>query len=78
MFRQVADHKGTDKNSAIFEHLFDCKHSQNSGITSNFIVLKRFKKSELYSLESMLIEEQNPKLNIQIASNGKAITLSIY
>ena len=39
MFRQIADHKGTDKTSSIFEHLFDCKHFQNSDITSNFKVL---------------------------------------
>ena len=78
MFRQIADHKGTDKNSAIFEHLFDCKHFQNSDITNNFKVLKQCEKSDLHSLESMLIEEQNPKLNTQTASNGKATTLSMY
>ena len=78
MFRQIADHKGTDKTSAILKHLFDCKHCQNSDITSNFKVLKRCKETDLYSLESMLIEGQNPKLNTQIASNGKATTLSVY
>ena len=78
MFRRIADHKGIDKNSAIFDHLFNCEHCQNSDITSNFKVLKRCKKSDLYSLESMLIEEHHPKLNTQVASKGKAITLSIY
>ena len=63
MFRRIADdRKGTDKNSALFEHLLNCKHCQNSNIMRNFTVLKRCKKSDLYSLESMLIEEQNPKL----------------
>ena len=45
MFRQIANYKGTDKNSAIFEHLFDCKHCQNSDITNNFKVLNTCKKS---------------------------------
>ena len=60
--------------TAIELLLQDCKHCQNSDITTNFKVLKRCKKSDLYSLELMLIEEQNPKLNSQIASNGKATT----
>ena len=55
----------------MFEHLLYCKHCQNSDITSDFTVLKRCKKSDLYSLDSMLIEEQNPKLKIKIPSNEK-------
>ena len=78
MLRRIADHKGIDRNSAIFEYIFDCKYYQNSNVMSNFTVLKRCKKSYLYSLESMLIEEQNPKLNTQSALNRKSTTLSIY
>ena len=40
--------------------------------------LKRCKQSELYSLESILIEEERHKLNTQIALNGKAKLLTIY
>ena len=32
-----------DKNSEIFEHLFNCKTCQNSDIVQNFTVLKRCK-----------------------------------
>ena len=51
IFRRIADHKGTDKKNAIIEHLFDCKHCQNSDITSNFKVLKWCKKCDLYSVQ---------------------------
>ena len=60
-------HCGTDKNRAIFEHLFNCKTCQNSDIVQNFKVLKRCKQSELYSLESIFIEEEQPNLKMQIA-----------
>ena len=69
MFRRIADHKETDKNGRL-------QACHNSIILNNLKVLKRCKKSDLYSLESMLIEKQNPKLNTQIASNAKAKTLS--
>ena len=69
IFRQITDHCGTNKNSATFEHIFNCKPCQNSDIIKNFKVLKRCKQSELYSLESILIEEELPKLNTQIALN---------
>ncbi len=57
VFRRISDHCGTDKNSAIFDHLFTCTHCQNSDIVQNFKVLKRCKQSELYSLESILIKQ---------------------
>ena len=68
---KITDHCGTDKNSAIFEHLFNCTTCQNSDIVQNFKVLKRCKQSELYSLESILIEEEQPNLNTEVALNGK-------
>ena len=43
IFRRVTDHCGNDKNSEIFEHLFNCKTCQNSDIVQNFKVLKRCK-----------------------------------
>ena len=75
MFRSVADHKGKDKRSVIFEHLHQCIHSQNSNI-DNFKILKRYARGELYSLESMLIEKE--KLNMQVSGNGKIALLTIY
>ena len=78
MFRRVADHKGQDKRSAIFDHLHGCLPCQNSNIDNNFEVLKRCARGELFSLESMLIEQEKPKLNTQIAANGKIASLTIY
>ena len=78
LFRRIEDHKGSDKNSAIFQHIYNCKSCQSTNIHDNFKVLKRCKLQNLYSLESMVIEEENPILNTQITLNGKRTVLSIY
>ena len=78
MFRRVADHKGQDKRSAIFDHLHECLPCQNSNIDNNFEVLKRCARGRLFSLESMLIEQEKLKLTTQIVANGKIVLLSIY
>ena len=36
------------------------------------------KRLNLYSLESMVIEKENPVLNTQITLNGKRSVLSVY
>ena len=78
LFRRIEDHKGSYKNSAIFQHIYSCKTCQSTNIQDNFKVLKRYKLQNLYSLESMVIEEENPILNTQINLNGKRKVLSIY
>ena len=45
---------------------------------NNFEVLKSCARGELFSLESMLIEQEKPKLNAQVAANGKVALLTIY
>ena len=49
-----------------------------TNIDDNFKVLKRCKLQNLFSLESMVIEEENPILNTQITLNSKRTVLSIY
>ena len=44
----------------------------------NSLKKKRCKKSELYSLESILIEEERPNLNTQVALYRKTKLLTIY
>ena len=39
IFRRVADHKGQDKRSAIFDYLHECLPCQNPNIENNFEVL---------------------------------------
>ena len=78
MFRRVADHKGKDKRSAIFDNLHEYLPCQNSNIDNNVEVLKRCAWGEIFSLESMLIEQEKPKLNTQISANGKIALLTIY
>ena len=58
--------------------MFNCTPCQNSDIVQNFKVLKRCKQSELYILESKLIEEERPHLYTQIALNGKSKLLTFY
>ena len=50
LFRQIEDHKGSNKNSAIFQHIYNCKSSQNTNIHQNFKVLKRCKVSKISNL----------------------------
>ena len=40
--------------------------------------LKRCARGERYSLESMMIEEERPKLITQIVANGKTALSTIY
>ena len=61
MFRRVADHKGQDKHCAMFDNLHECLPCQSSNIENNFEALKRCARGKLFSLESMLIEQEKPK-----------------
>ena len=78
MFRGVADHKGQGKRSATFDHMHECLLCQNSNIENNFEVLKRCARGELFSLVWMLIEQEKPKLNTQVAANVKIALLTVY
>ena len=68
-----ADHKGKDKRSAIFDHLFNYIPCQNLNIENKFTVLKRRAQGDLYNLELMIIEEVKPKLNTQIVETKMRI-----
>ena len=72
------DHQGSDKNSAIFQHIYNCKSCQNTNTHDNFKVLKRCKLRNIYTSESMVIKEEYPILNTQITLNGKRSVLSIF
>ena len=42
------------------------------------IIVSNSLRGELYSLESMLIEKEKPKLNTQLSKSGKIVPLTIY
>ena len=48
-FWQIEDHKGSDKNSAILQHIYKCESCQNTNIHDNFKFSNQCKKSNLYS-----------------------------
>ena len=54
-----------------YSDIKDTIQCQNSDIVQNFKVLKSCKQSKLYTLESILIEEEQPILNTQISSMEK-------
>ena len=62
----------------MIKHYVSLSLPLNTNIHDNFKAFKRCKLQNLYSLESMVIEEENPILNIQITLYGKRIVLSIY
>ena len=72
IFRRIADYKGRHKHSAIFDHVFSCESCMYSIFQNNFKSSEAVCSRRLYSLESMIIEEEKPKLNTQIVANGKA------
>ena len=78
MYMYYKDHKESDKNSAIFKHIYNCKSCRNTNIHDNFKVLKRCNLHNRYSLKSIIIEEENSMLNTQITLNGKRTVLTIY
>ena len=80
LFTRVSEHcTGKDKNSAVFQHLYDCIECQNSNLTKNFQIIQTCDKFSIYSVEAILIAKYSPKLNIQLGpGKGKMITLSLY
>ena len=60
------------------QHIYNCKSCQNTNIHNNLKVFKLCKLQNLYSLESLVIEEEIPILNTQITLDNKRTVLSIY
>ena len=80
LFTRISEHcTGKDKNSAVFQHLYDCVECQNTNLSSSFQILQNCDKFNIYSVEAILIAKYNPKLNTQLGpGKGKMITLSLY
>ena len=79
LYQRIKEHCVSDKNSAIFGHLYECKSCQNEEITSRFKILEYGTAMNILSLEAMLITKYRPCLNTQLgASKGALVSLTLY
>ena len=80
LFRRVSDHAGKDKNSAVFNHLYNCSVCQSTkSICGQFKILQKCTPQNLLSFESLLIAKHRPVLNTQLGpGNRPAVTLTLY
>ena len=79
LFWSIEKHKSSNKNSIVFNHIYECNVSQNfRDLNNQFEIVKKCKNEEPLSLEAMLIQKQLPTLNIQTEFLGKGTQLTIY
>ena len=80
LFRRIQDHRGDDKKSAIFNHLYHCNECQNvKNIADSFEILKHCTSTNIGSMEAILISKHCPSLNIQLGpGRGTIVPLTLY
>lgn len=80
LFQRVDDHRGKDKKSAVYEHLYNCDSCQSAPKISNqFRILKKCFGRSILSYEALLISKHHPVLNTQLGpARGAMVSLSLY
>ena len=80
LFRRVEDHKGKDKQSAVFSHLYNCNACQSlQNISQQFRILKKCRRNNILSLEAILISKHRPVINTQLGpGKGTMVSLALY
>ena len=81
LFRRVDEHCSPGKNSAIFDHFFNCKSCQNhSNITSQFSILYQCNnRNNILSQEALCIKKFRPMLNNQLGPyRGTRVPVTIF
>ena len=80
LFKRIEEHTGTDKNSAVYDHLLNCCSCQNSSsIFDLFNILISCRRNNILSFEALLIKKYKPSLNIQLGpGKGAKTSLSLY
>ena len=80
LFQRVDDHRGKDKKSAVFDHLYKCDSCQSlQNLGSQFSILQKCNKRSILSYEALLIARNCPKLNTQLGpGKGTMVSLSLY
>ncbi len=78
--KRTEEHNGSDKKSAVFDHLRNCRNCQNfSNVYDLFSILNSCRRNHVYSLEALLIKKFKPSFNIQLGpSKGTKTSLSLY
>ena len=80
LVRRIEEHRsGSDKNSAIFNHLYQCVTCQNvKNVTDSFEIMESCKWYNILTIEAMMISTHCPILNTQLGpSRGKMTTFSV-
>ena len=79
-FKRVEEHTTTDKQSAVFEHLYSCTDCQKVGnIVDCFKVIKSCNRYNIFTVEAMMIDNNKPILNTQLGpEKGTLTSLVLY
>ena len=78
LFTRVQEHLTPSHNSAVNQHIAQCRECQNKANKSNFSIIRKCQSSQVVSLhESFLIRQLKPILNVQLYNNGGTL-LNIF
>ena len=79
LYQRIIEHTSSSSNSAVFDHLFQCRDCQNNiNIAKSFKILHRCKRSILYNLESIMICKDRPNLNNKLGYNKGTVPFTIF
>ena len=80
LFKRIQEHKGSDKKSAVFDHLLNCRYCQNfSSVFDLFSILNSCRRNNIFSFEALLIKKFKPSLNTQLGpGKGTKTSLALY
>ena len=78
--RRISDHNGTDKKSAVFDHLLNCSECQAvKNITNLFKIIQKCTTRNILSFEALWIAKLRPSLNTQCGPyKGARTLLALY
>ena len=78
-FKRAEEHTTTDKQSAVFEHLYSCTDCQKvPNILDCFKIIKTCNPYTIFTVEAMMIDNNKP-LNTQLGSEkGTLTSLVLY
>ena len=79
LFQRIIDHNTSNKNSAIFDHMFNCRGCMDkANIAESFQIIQKSRRSHLYSLESIMISKNRPNLNNKLGPHKGTFPLTLY
>ena len=80
LFARISEHTVDTKNSAVFNHIYNCGSCQDAdNIANQFEILLNCTPFNILSAEAMMIAKYSPNLNTQLGPNvGAAVSLTLY